>query len=422
MEIYITNRKRCDFPFNNDLSPEDVSMSTVINVLDLARDQKDANVVLVGNEPALYPDLDKIFKEAERHNLYCVLETSGLMPDCTKQLILDKKPVITWRVYRNVFYSEQDWQEAVQNVKDFAEAGLNVNIKFICDDLSLEYSEMFKAIEILPNARIVVRTSCVEHYDPIREFLNNNFQLLDDLRLKEHRVVILDCNFSPCVFTDEMFGRAMKIGINITECIPKITILPDGRVAYCRQLFDDAEQKISQFKSVEAIVKYMYHRHGNIMGMLPGNSSCYACVTRNIGRCKGLPLYKKRIEMVQSRDILKEMMANEDPNDEEQHFKNVWNLGIALFLINDYTNAIECLEEARRLKPEISDIHERLAEAYWEADRKSEAEDEFRKASRLADNSILPLQELYKRLSENGNMIRARMLLEEIKKLAQKGN
>ena len=95
-------------------------------------------------------------------------------------------------------------------------------------------------------------------------------------------------------------------------------------------------------------------------------------------------------------------------------------MGSMSLVLNRYADAIECFEENRRLMPENPEIHLKLACAYWDAGRRNEAEDEFRKASRLHENPADPLLELYRRLSENGNMIRARMLLEEIKKLQKK--
>ena len=83
-------------------------------------------------------------------------------------------------------------------------------------------------------------------------------------------------------------------------------------------------------------------------------------------------------------------------------------------------DAIECLEEIRRQHPENPNAHFYLGVCYWETGRLSDGEDEFRKCARVSENPLIALGELHRRLVQNGNTIRARLLQAEIEKEALK--
>ena len=140
MELYITNRKRNDFPDNNALSPEDMPLQVIINALELAQDAKNSTISLAGNEPALYPDLAKVFEQASKRNIRCVIETSGLMPDSAKNLIIENKPIVCWKLYREKFYSNDDKAEIQNNISAFIQAGIETSIRLYVDDTYDDYS------------------------------------------------------------------------------------------------------------------------------------------------------------------------------------------------------------------------------------------------------------------------------------------
>ena len=418
MEIYITNRKRKDFPDNNDLSPEDMPMSVILNAMDLALGAKNSTISLVGNEPALYPDLAKIFEQAAKHNLKCVIETSGLMPESAKKLIIEKKPIVCWKLYREQFYSNEDKAEIQKNISDLLQAGIEMSLRLYVDDLNDDYSFAVNFANNLPKSVIIIRINCKEHFDDVRPFLHKNFEWIVNLRFSSHDV-LMDCFFAPCIFEHDMLGAVYRYGVRIIDCNPKIIILPDGTLAYCRRLTDLNDAKLAQFKSIDDIVKHLTLKFFYLNTMMPNTSPCYDCITRGIQRCGGIPAYKKYHEAEDSLIELKKKYNSEDYKnvDEETQFKDTWNIGCLSLSLNKYVDAIECFEENRRINPENPDIHFRLACAYWDAGRRSEAEEEFKKSSRLSENPVEPLIELYRRFTANGNNIRARMLLEEIKKL-----
>jgi len=60
MELFLTNRKRADLPFQMDFQPEDMPLAVVQRALDVCATASDIPVLLTGNEPFLHPDLEDI--------------------------------------------------------------------------------------------------------------------------------------------------------------------------------------------------------------------------------------------------------------------------------------------------------------------------------------------------------------------------
>ncbi|MBR4219552.1 MAG: hypothetical protein IKR81_00260, partial [Victivallales bacterium] len=148
MELFLTSRKRCDFPFIQLSDPVDIPISVVNIALGLAEEDKKRPLVLVGNEPALHPDLEQILTQCAKHSIQPVLETNGLFSDSAKQLIIKKRPIISWRIYRPELYSKEDLEEAAKTLQDFLEAQLQIQFVLYMDDPNADYSFIEKRLEI----------------------------------------------------------------------------------------------------------------------------------------------------------------------------------------------------------------------------------------------------------------------------------
>ena len=86
MELFLTSRKRCEFPFIQLSEPVDLPISVVNIALGLAEEDKKRPLVLVGNEPALHPELEQILTQCAKHSIQPVLETNGLFSESAKQI------------------------------------------------------------------------------------------------------------------------------------------------------------------------------------------------------------------------------------------------------------------------------------------------------------------------------------------------
>ena len=56
MEIFLTMRKRAEFPHMMSVTPEDMPMDVVLRALDIVAESKSPQVLFKGNESFLHPD------------------------------------------------------------------------------------------------------------------------------------------------------------------------------------------------------------------------------------------------------------------------------------------------------------------------------------------------------------------------------
>ena len=108
MEIFLTMRKRAEFPNQMSVTPEDMPMDVVLRALDVVAESKTPQVLFKGNEPLLHPDLEMIVKGCQKRGVIPVFETSGLMPTAAKKMVLEQSFRLIWRLYRPNFYSPED--------------------------------------------------------------------------------------------------------------------------------------------------------------------------------------------------------------------------------------------------------------------------------------------------------------------------
>ena len=417
MELFLTSRKRCDFPFIQLSDPVDLPISIVNIALGLAEEDKKRPLVLVGNEPALHPDLEQILTQCEKHSIQPVLETNGLFSDSAKQLIIKKRPIISWRIYRPELYSKEDMEEAAKTLQDLLDARLQVQFVLYMDDPNADYSFIEKRLDIFENCLLLLRTNCMFSISDMQKLVKNNAEMVKNLALGG-KDIVFDCHFMPCAFEDATFGMIYKLGIQRVGCSPHLLVMPNGHFAHCRFMTIVQGPLVSTFKSHAQLIKYYYDVFRQMQVTVPENTPCFNCISRKASLCTGFNMATKATALLQEKEKLIPLFEQEEYAEGDKHLALLWRMASIGVKLGFHNDVIECLEEVRRLTPEDPKVHYWLACSYWEVERRSDAEEEFRKCSRLTpSNPIAALAELHKRFVENGNTIRAHMLAEEIKKL-----
>lgn len=417
MELMLTNRKRCDFPFNLPLSPEDMPLSVVSKAIDLASDDRNQPLLLIGNEPALYPDLDKVISLAAKNNVALAIETSGLMPDSAKTLICKSNIIVSLRIYQPKYYTEETLKEVKANLSAFIEAKNNLQFVLICNEPDADYSFIIDWIKEFHIEGLVIRGDCTLPIDSMMNFYKNTTKIAVDVTL-HGGTAIFDCSPQPCGFDDASFGVLAKVGIKRATCTPHLAVMPNGLMSHCRAMTIVPGPNVSSFKNQKDLMEFYYDVFRHMQLSVPSGSPCENCITRRVKICTGPNMAAKAKVLLSEREELKPLLADPENTESEEHYNNAWKMAAASIKLGMHEDVVECLEEMRRLKPENPDCHFWLACSYWELGRRDDAEDEFRKCSRLSEDHVPALWELHRRLVKNGNSIRARMLLEEIKKLS----
>lgn len=419
MELYLTNRKRGAFPDSMALSPEDMPVNVAIKALDLAASSKSGVVMLKGNEPAIYPDLDALLAACAKRNMSIFMETSGLMSDGAKTLLVKSSVNLLWRVYRPEFYSPADMAEMRVNLQELLAAQLSVQFIGVADDPAANYEFLPQLMAEFGVKKLIMRADCrtpLAQRRPLAAWCAAKAPVL----LKDGVVLKIDCGMPSCLFSDEDYGRLAKIGMGYGQCVPYLGVLPDGRVCHCRHMAQLPGPQVATFKDENALRQYYFAVFRDLQWYLQPFADCRQCQSLATNQCTGVSMATKAIAVQQNYARLKAEIEQEGENaNGEEHQRRLWQMTEAALLLAFYADAIECLEELRRLEPANGDVHYLLASAYWENGRLSEGEDEFRKAARLVDNPLVPLGELHRRLYANGNLIKARLLQEEMRRVKQ---
>ena len=416
MELFLTCRQRCEFPFNQLSDPVDLPISIVNIAIGLAEDDKKNPFVLVGNEPALHPELAQILTQCAKHGIQPVIETCGLFSDSAKNLLIEKRPIISWRIFRPELYTPEDLEESQKALQDFINARLQIQFILNVDDPNADYSFIEKYLDVFDQCLILIRTNCMFKISELQTIIKNNAELVKRLTL-DGKTIVFDCHFMPCTFDDATFGMIHKLGLNRVGCSPHLLVMPNGHMAHCRFMTIVPGPHVSTFKSMDHLFKYYYDVFRQMQVTVPDNSPCESCISRKVNLCTGFNMATKASALLQIRDKIQPLFEQEEYAEGEKHLELLWQMATIAIKLGFHNDVIECLEEVRRLQPEDPKVHFWLAASYWEVERRSDAEEEFRKCSRLSPNPIPPLAELHKRFVENGNTIRAHMLAEEIKKI-----
>ncbi len=425
MELYLTSRRRIDSPDCQNFTPEDMPLETLLKALELAATAKEY-VYIKGNEPLLFPFLEQLFASAAKRHVEIIPETSGLMPTLARDLVAKNCPAVFLKLYRDGLSSEDDRKEIQENAEFFAKANLKLSIVCPVDDFSADYSSILEFARKNQIREILFRLPCRRPMTAMRPFIK---WYSENLRknLEEGLVTSVDCGLMRCAFTDEELGIRERIGLSTPACCPHLGVMPDGHVCHCWELTGLPGPLVNTFKTVEDLRIYYYDCLKDLQWQMNRIPACVDCISRFNNTCYGLSMASKRDIVQREYDLLTDLFKKEDASDgaaipPEEREQKLWQLGADAMILTHHADAIECYEELRGLHPEDWRIHSLLANAYWECGRLGESEEEFRKSSRLAQDPIPPLVELYKRLTVNGNVIKARLLQAEIERLAAKQN
>lgn len=426
MELYLTGRTRLQLPDNREFTPQDMPIETVLRALDVAADNRGAVMMVKGNEPLLYPQLEQLFASAKKRKQALVFETVGLVPTLARNLIKENCRFVTLKLYRPELYRPEDLAERDETVNWWLENNVVVQPCVIVDNLEADYSWTLEVVKKLQVREMMFRLPCRRPQASMRPFVVWYMSQLAEC-LKHGLRLMLDCGIRLCAFTDEEFGVYSKLGNKFGECVPHCGVTPDGNVAHCWEMIPYPGQPIGTFRNSHDLLQYYYDVFNELQceeGVrFPG---CPDCLSRAYNICMGPSMATKAESVMKEFNVLKELFKKEEEGgkalmEEKERMDNLWRLGMLSMEMALYADAVECYEEMRSLHPEHWNIHFMLAQAYWEAGRVSEGEDEFRKAARLmasaGGSQVDILLELHKHLVRNGNSIKARLLQSEIQKL-----
>lgn len=423
MELYVTGRSRLKLPDNREFVPEDMPIDTALRVLDVCAASRKPLVVR-GNEPLLYPQLEQLLASAAKRRLPLLFETTGLMPTLARRLVSEHCRQVVLRVYRPELYGADDLAERQETVAWLRGQGVAVSLCVYVDEMSADYS--FALSEELCGSgetgarEVIFRLPCREPVTGMRPFVHWYVER-QLAQLQAGRVLTLDCGVKPCSFTDEDYGRFHRLGVEMGMCVPHSGVRPDGRTVHCWEMASFPGRPIQAFRSADELNGYYFEVFNGLQWQADLFEGCVGCPSRLRNHCMGVSMAAKSEAVERRYQELKAEFESEGEASSggKERLGKLWTLARLCQMLARHADAVECLEELRAQEPQAGQVHLLLGEAYWELGRLEEGEEEYRKASRLMEQQpLLPLEELRKRLVRNGNTIRARLLQGEMEKLA----
>lgn len=420
MELYLTSRTRLALPDNRVFEPEDMPLDTVLKVFDVAK-TAGKPLVVRGNEPLLYPQLEQLFASAAKRQLPLLFETTGLMPTLARELVAKHCQSLVLRVYRPELYSPADLAERAETLAWLREKGVTIALCVVVDEIAADY-----AFALAPELcgqdteMVLFRVPCRIPVQQMAPFVAWYVGQVEEQMRRGHQLV-LDCGVKDCAFTDELLGRYTRLGQEGGQCVPHAGVRPDGRTVHCWEMAGLPSLAIENFKTADDITRHFFDEYSRLQMSADLFASCRGCVSRYRQHCTGVSMGAKEEALERRYQQLREEFAADDtgqkPLTGEERVGKLFALAQVSLILCRYADAAECLEEMRSLQPQEGQIHLFLGETYWALGRFAESEDEYRKASRLMPEPFTALQELYQRLKRHGHVIRARRLWGEIEKL-----
>ncbi len=261
MEIFITYKNQFSLPDDVLIDSGDIGVSDFSKIVDIFTGNRGRACNLVGNEPLLHDNLEKLLAIAKKSQAPLFLETANHDSERLNKIVATYNPIVRHKIYHPSVYPEDARSRMLDKLSALIE-GNNAHYEalLIVHDISLDY-EIFSPIlkkgtfnrfhiEILPEA---FGKGC-NNIGRLREATYSFVGLINQV-FREGLKVTLGCCVVPCIFSDESYGILSKMGIFPESCVPYFGVLPDLRIYHCRALIQGARDKLTDFKDFTQVME-----------------------------------------------------------------------------------------------------------------------------------------------------------------------
>ena len=286
---------RCSYCFANDYienEGEDITVDTFSELLDFVA--PDPSLGIIGGEPLLHKDFDKIMSIAQddfRFNRITVF-TNGIFIDKHLSALINRKTTVLINVNSKGDIGKDNFERLDNNISALMQAGIKANIDIGINVYKREqdFSDLLYIIKKYGFRKI--RVSVVIPRDKslggINYFMEMKPTLLSLYKelLKLNVSPCYDCNAIPeCVYTNEErellnslpFANDLEREIFLGKrsvCSPVIDIYPDKTATRCFGCYDMERVSIKDFDNLFDLKNYFFMK---IDARLVHNYSCEEC-------------------------------------------------------------------------------------------------------------------------------------------------
>jgi hypothetical protein len=413
MEAFLTHRQcLASLAADAKKAPVDMPVADFSRYIDFLAGSQITSCVFSGGEPTLHPDIGQLVALARKKKVSPLVETYGVMLDEVLELFVAENVPVCWRLLHPRFYTAEERERMVAAAKRLGRPELPLCVLVMASEERDDYGWAEEFLRGSICREVVVRSLPSQDLAAKRNLAAWTVRAVPAILQAGGRVV-LDCGLQACAFSDEEYGRLSRHGVSLQGCVPRPGVGTDMRVYHCREMMDFPGAPLGSFRNAAQVREYFFRRHNEMQWDYQFFPECPPCPTLRFANCQGPCMGIKARRLTAEAERLKEAVAQDGA------VEPLTDLGRILLELSRFSEAEQCLVEARRLEPSRGEVHLLLGRVLAEQNRLGDAEEEYRKASRLLPAGHVVLAECGRMLHERGKATRARRVLEEAKAMAR---
>lgn len=330
--IFLTGKcnLKCSYCFADEFvnkANEEISLENFNTALNFIKTGLNPRIGLIGGEPLLHSEIDKILDILNNDNLIYkyLIYTNGIEIDKHIDKLSNKKTHIIINCNSPIDIGDEKYNKIKDNITELVKyktpedivLGINLYSK------NLDYTYIYNLMDIVANKKLRISTalpntdkeqtqSVLEYFKDIKDYL---FKFYKE---SYERGIILehDCNgFPDCLLENEdkeLLIKAYIMSIKKSneyvlplKCMPVIDIFPDLTAVRCFGLAKYKKISIKNFKSLESLKKYFYNTIDAFANLCFESEKCLECNSRIHEKCNICFTYKMK-----KSEKLKEFICN----------------------------------------------------------------------------------------------------------------
>ncbi|MBT3379944.1 MAG: hypothetical protein HN742_03075 [Lentisphaerae bacterium] len=411
MDIVASYRRVIDTPDMVQGSPEDISPTRFGKIVDLLKASGRTDCCVRGNEPTAHAEFERLLAIAEKGRIRVHVETCGLLTAEARRLLEDRPLPVILKLYRPSVYEPGQLEEVAAAIGAINAAYPDrLRVCAVIDDLMqpLDYIESF--VGEVGARSVAFRIVCPKELDQLRAFTGDFVPVVTGLGTTGVRVS-LECGLPPCVFSDADYGALAKLDCLPMRCLPQPGVLPDLRVFHCWSLISRATGNLGAFRQTGQALDFLFSTFADAQCDLRPFADCTACPSASSEACVG-PCLALKLERIEE-DVARLRTRVEDDATQE----DLVQLGVRYWQLRKFSEARDCLVEARRGDPGNGGVHLMLGRVYHRLGDLAGMEEEYEKAARLSREPAPVLAELGRAFGAVGKAGKARKVLARLSAL-----
>ncbi len=268
-------------------------------ILDFLIGSEIKNLRFMGGEPLLYPDIKKLINLVQRKGNWdnVTIFTSGLFPVDIFCLIDSLVPHLVVNINHPTIYTVDEWQIINRNLFEAIKRGLGITLGYNIYQVFFDYEFLLNiAIEYgIGSVRVCIANPIGTIGNDIlrgksRKIIGSRILAMVEAFSSKNIKIIFDCVLTPCLFSNDEYGRLVKLMhsncMRDGVCSPALDIRPDLTVHRCFAMGDDLRAHISDFNNTRELGDYFIDNTDKFKWIL-NPEECKNCKEYINHKCQG---------------------------------------------------------------------------------------------------------------------------------------